>query len=105
MTIRILDNQKIDMTDDEYTMFQKIVQSYTVGLNKGEDLFSGLFRCNDQGIILYLIPPSKKHTSLEVFLFLQSLMMQQHLRLMHAEVSDVCCQLMEKIKEMDEKSK
>jgi len=105
MTIRVVDNQKLDMTDDEFTLYQKIVQSYTVGLNKGSDLFSGLFQSNDQGIILFLIPPSKKHTSLEVFLFLVALQNQQHLRLIHAEVADVVCQFLEKIKEMDEKSK
>ena len=29
MTIKIVDNKKVDMTEDEFNMYQKIVKSYT----------------------------------------------------------------------------
>jgi hypothetical protein len=68
--------------------------------NKGEDLFIDLFETDDNGVIMYLKPPSKRQTSFEVFLFLMSLMQHQHLRLMHKEVTDVCNQMKEKLREI-----
>ncbi len=93
MTIKIVDNKKVEMTDDEWSMYQKIVKSYTSLTNKGEDLFIDLFETNDDGIIIFLKPPSKRQTSLEVFLFLMSLMQHQHLRLMHKQVDDAVAEM------------
>lgn len=98
MSIYIIDNKKLDMTDDEYLMYQKIVKAYTTPTNKGEDLFIDLFETNNDGIIMFLKPPSRRQTSFEVFLFLMSLMQHQHLRLMHAQVDDLCEQVRKKIK-------
>ena len=86
MTIHVIDNKKVEMTSDEWDMYQNIVKSYTDLTNKGEDLFIDLFESNDNGIIIFLKPPSKRRTSLEVFLFLMSLMQNQHLRLMYQQV-------------------
>ena len=103
--MKVIDNKKIDLTEDEWNMYIKIVKSYTTITNKGEDLFTDLFETDDNGIIVYLKPPSKRQTSFEVFLFLMSIMQHQHLRLMHKEVGDMCLQMKEKIKELDEKLK
>lgn len=97
MTIRVVDKKKLEMTDDEWTMYQKIVQSYTTATNKGEDLFIDLFETDEKGIIVFLKPPSKFRTSFEVFLFLMSLMQHQHLRLMHQQVDEVCKEMREKM--------
>lgn len=86
------------MTQDEWLMYEKIAKSYTIGTNKGEDLFIDLFEVDNNGIIIFLKPPSKRQTSFEVFLFLMSLMQHQHLRLMHAQIDDLCDQIKEKIK-------
>lgn len=101
--MRIVDNKKIDMTDDEWNMYQKIVKSYTNLNNKGEDLFIDLFETNDDGIIIFLKPPSKRQTSFEVFLFLMALCQHQHLRVMRKEVDDMCEQIKIKLKEIDQK--
>jgi len=98
MAFRIIDNKKVDMTQDEWLMYEKIVKSYTIGTNKGEDLFIDLFEVDSDGIIIFLKPPSKRQTSFEVFLFLMSLMQHQHLRLMHAQIDDLCAQVKQKIK-------
>src|ERR1700688_234590 len=103
MTIRIVDSKKLNMTEDEYKMFQKIVKSYTTATNSGEDLFRDLFETDDQGIIMFLKPPSKFRTSFEVFLFLMSLSQHQHLRLMETQVMDICAQMKHKISELDAK--
>jgi hypothetical protein len=88
MAIRVVDNKKLEMTDDEWDMYQKICKSYTDVTGKGEDLFMDLFETNDEGIIIFLKPPAKRRTSLEVFLFLMSLMQHQHLRLMYQQIDD-----------------
>ena len=103
MPMHIIDNKKIDMTDDEWNMYQKIVKSYTDATNKGEDLFRDLFETDDNGNIIFLKPPSKFRTSLEIFLFLMSLFQHQHLRLMHGQVADICNQMKDKMRELDEK--
>jgi len=93
MAIRVIDNKRLDMTDDEFAMYQKIVQSYTDITGKGEDLFMDLFEANTDGIIIFLKPPSKRRTSLEVFLFLMAVMQHQHLRLMHQQVDEAVAEL------------
>lgn len=85
------------MTDDEWAMYDKIVKSYTTATNKGEDLFIDLFETDNDGIIIYLKPPSKFRTSFEVFLFLMSLMQHQHLRQMHKQVDEACKEIKEKL--------
>ena len=97
MPLRIIDNKRVDVTEDEWAMYTQIVKSYTDLHGKGENLFIDLFETNDQGIIIFLKPPAKRRTSFEVFLFLMALMQHQHLRLMHAQVDDVLNQLKQKI--------
>lgn len=91
--IQIIDNKKVEMTADEHQMYQKIVKSYTTHTNKGEDLFIDLFETNDDGIIVFLKPPSKRQTSFEIFLFLMALMQHQHLRLMRQQVDEALAEL------------
>lgn len=103
MAMRIVDNKKLDMTNDEYELYQKIVKSYTTNSNKGADLFIGLFHSDDKGIIQFLIPPNQHQTSLECYLFLMSLMQNQHLRILYDEVEYMCSQMKEKMQEIDRK--
>lgn len=103
MSMHIVDNKKIEMTDDEWSLYQKIVKSYTSLTNKGEDLFIDLFETDNNGIIIFLKPPSKRQTSFEVFLFLMALQQQQHIRLMYQQVDDVCAQMKNKLKELSSK--
>jgi len=103
--IKIINNKRVDMTADESAMYDKIVKSYTTLTNKGEDLFIDLFETDDHGIITYLRPPSKRQTSMEVFLFLMSLMQHQYLRLFQSQVQDICDQMKVKMAEIDEKLK
>lgn len=93
MAIRIVDNKKVDMSNDEWAMYQKIVKSYTDLTGKGEDLFIDLFESDNNGTIIFLKPPSRRRTSLEVFLFLMSLMQHQHLRLMHQQVDEAIAEM------------
>ncbi len=103
MPYRIIDNKKVEMTQDEYSLFEKIVKSYTTLTNNGEDLFIDLFEVDDNGTIIFLKPPSKRQTSFEVFLFLMSLQQQQHLRLMYKHIEDMANQIKTKMVEIDTK--
>ena len=100
--MRIIDNKKIDLTDDEWSMYKNIVKSYTTNTNKGEDLFIDLFETDESGMIIFVKPPSKRQTSFEVFLFIISVMVHQHLRSSNKQVDDVCNQMKAKMKELDE---
>lgn len=91
--IQIIDNKKVEMTPDEHQMYQRIVKSYTNLTNKGEDLFIDLFETDDDGIIIFLKPPSKRQTSFEIFLFLMALMQHQHLRIMRKQVDDAIAEV------------
>ncbi|HEY5267802.1 MAG TPA: hypothetical protein VII94_01555 [Candidatus Saccharimonadales bacterium] len=103
MVVRVVDNKRLEMTNDEWTMYQKIVKSYTTQTNKGEDLFVDLFEVDNDGIIIFLKPPSKRQSTMEVFLFLMSLFQHQHIRLMRNAVSDIVSQMTEKMHELDKK--
>lgn len=103
MSIKIIDNKRIDLTVDEWNMYQKIVRSYTTATSKGEDLFIDLFETDEHGIITFLKPPSKRQTSLEVFLFLMAVFQHQHLRVMYARIDDMWLQIKGKMEEIDAK--
>jgi hypothetical protein len=99
MVFRIIDNKKVEMTNDEWIMYENICRSYDDVNFKGSELFTGLFEVDDNGIIVFLRPPSTRKTSFEVFLFLMALMQNQHLRLMHKQVDELCAEIRNKIKE------
>lgn len=94
--IKIIDHKKVEMTPDEWQLYQNICKSYDSETFKGSLLFEDLFETDNDGIIVFLKPPTNKHSTLQVFLFLSSLMQQQHLRLMHQQVNDLCTKLNQK---------
>ena len=103
MPVRIIDNKKVDMTEDEWALYQKIVKSYTIPPNKGEDYFMDLFETDNNGIIIFLKPPSQRRTSFEIFLFLMALFQHQHIRMMHNQVDDIVNQMKTKMSEIEQK--
>lgn len=101
MAIRVVCNMKLDMTGDEFGLYQNIVKSYTVGQNRGEDLFTDLFVSDEQGMIRFLRPPSKRQTSMEIYLFLMTLQQQQVMRTINKQVDDMVSQIKTKVSEID----
>lgn len=92
-TPRIIDHKKVMMTTDEWNMYEQICRSYDRANFKGEDLFTDLFETDDDGIIIFLKPPSKRFTSMEVFFFLMAVMQHQHITLMYSRVEDACARV------------
>lgn len=97
--LRVITNKRIDLTDDEWIMFQKICDSYkSYG---GEVLFEDLFETDRNGLIQFLKPPSKRQTSLEIFLFLVSVFNHQHIRAMEDQANLLFKDLREKQAQTD----
>lgn len=95
--IRIIDNKKVEMTNDEWNMYQDICKSYDRTNFNGKDLFIDLFESDNDGILIMLRPP-KTYTSMEVFMFIMALMTQQHLRIAHAQVKKLCDDVRDRLK-------
>jgi len=85
MTLRIIDNKRVELTNDEWKTYQEICSSYDKPNFQGKDLFKDIFETNDKGTIIFIRPP-KGFTSIEVLYFIQSVMLHQHLRLMYSEI-------------------
>jgi hypothetical protein len=77
--LRIINHKRIELTDSEYKLYQEICRSYDTPKFKGEDLFKDLFETDQSGLIIFLRPPTKAYTSMEVYMFLVNVMVHQHL--------------------------
>lgn len=99
--IRIIDNKKINLTADEFALYNKIATSYDRQNFQGKDLFKGLFETDDNGIIIFLKPPTAKYTSMEVYMFLIGVMVHQHLGVACEHVDKLGASLVGKIIECD----
>jgi hypothetical protein len=100
--IRIIDNKKIDLTDDEFRLYEEICRAYDRPHFKGKDLFKGLFETDKDGIIIFVRPPTG-FTSMEVFLFIESIFCHQHVRQMYKVADSIHSQLKEKVLHLDQK--
>jgi hypothetical protein len=85
--VRIIDHKKVLMTDDEHRLFEEICKGYDRPNFNGQDLFQDHFEVNDSGIIIFVKPPHQQYSSMEVFTFLISLMVNQQLRIARDQVS------------------
>lgn len=83
--LRIIDNKRVDLTDTEYKIYQKLCEEYTEKYFQGKELFTGLFEVNDDGIILFVKPQHQRKFSMEIYCFMLSVMQNQHLRIMQKQ--------------------
>ena len=81
------------MTDHEYEAYNQICTAYV----QGKDLFKDLFETDENGVIIFIKTPNKMF-SLEALLFIQNLMVHQHLRIIYKEFN----KSMEELKQMKE---
>jgi hypothetical protein len=87
--LRIIDNKKIELTNSEFDLYEQICHSYDTAQFKGSDLFKDLFETDENGIIIFLRPPAKSYSSLEVIIFLTNIMIHQHLRCSAAKIDSL----------------
>jgi hypothetical protein len=102
--IRIICNKKIELTEDEWKLYQEIAASYDEPpMTKGESLFQNLFETDDDGIIQFLRPPSQRYTSMEVFLFLVTVFQQQHARVIYGKLEELMNDVRVKLSEIEKR--
>ncbi len=99
--IRIIDNKRVDLTNDEFSLYEKICRSYDRPNFKGEYLFEDLFESDDKGFITFLKPPTN-YTTPEVIFYLIDITVHQHLRRSCGEVDLVIAEARKTITEMRE---
>lgn len=97
--IRIIDNKKVSMTNDEYLSYEDICKGYDRPNFKGKDLFQDHFEVNEDGVIIFVKPPHKKYSSMEVFTFLISLMVNQQLRIAQDQIATMISEARQKFSE------
>jgi hypothetical protein len=101
MAIKIVDAKRVEMTTDEWTLYEKICASYDdLPAQRGRDFFQDLFESNEEGLITFLKPP-KRQSTMEVCLFLINLMCQQHLRKSAKLVEEAVKRVDEKLQQID----
>jgi len=96
MVLRIIDNKRIDLTAAEWELYLEICKSYDSAHRKGKDLFGGLFETDKNGIIIFLRPPTRKYSSMEVYMYLVGVMVHQHLGTACDQVDALTQRMLEK---------
>ena len=81
---KIIDNKKVDLTQEEFDLYEQLCKTYTRDYFNGKDLFINLFETDNDGLITFLRPPSSTF-SMEIVIFLQNIMTHQHLRKIYRE--------------------
>lgn len=97
--LRIIANRRISLTDDEFNEYNRIVEAYSKNQMDGKVLFDDLFETDQEGLLIFLKAP-KKMFSFEVVVFLQNVMINQHLRKIYTEHDDVLKELRQEIQEL-----
>ena len=72
--IRAVDSKRLDLSDDEFNYYNKLVEKF------GEKDFKGLFTSDKNGQITSISPPLDKQISMGVMFFILNVMMNQRLR-------------------------
>lgn len=84
MTLRIISNKRINLTETEYKLYEEICKAYSRQNFNGKDLFNDLFECDQDGNIIFIRSPQQQF-SFEIIIFLQNIMLNQHLRKIYSE--------------------
>lgn len=87
--IRVVDYKGVDMTDEEFEYYNRLVKEFTFGMYNGKDQFHDMFDVDDEGCISLIRPPLKKEVGWAVIVFLQNLMINQRLRRLERKVKEI----------------
>jgi len=84
----IIDHKSVDMMDEEYAYYKKLVEEFTIGMSNGKDQFRDLFDVDGDGCITLVRPPIRKQIGWGVLFFIQNLMINQRIRRMERQVEE-----------------
>jgi len=87
VSLQVVDHKPVDMTDDEFGYYKRLVAEFTVGMSDGRDQFRDLFDVDGDGCITFIHPPIRRQVGWGVLFFVQNLMISQHLRKMEKQVN------------------
>jgi len=82
--LRIIDNKRVEITESEFQLYDEICKSFSKDNFDGKFLFKNLFETDGEGIITFLRAPTTTF-SMEIVIFLQNLMVRQHLTRIYKE--------------------
>lgn len=99
MSLRIIAHRRIDLTQEEFDLYEKLCKTYSRDHFDGKDLFIDLFETDKDGLIIFLRPPSATF-SMEIIIFLQNIMTHQHLRKIYKEHEEAVKELKELLNEV-----
>lgn len=85
---RVIDFKSVEMMDEEFEYYNKLVQEFTFGVYNGKDQFHDVFDVDEDGCISLIRPPLKKEVGWAIIVFLQNLMINQRLRRMESWVRE-----------------
>lgn len=80
MGLRVVDYKQVEMEEEEYEYYKKLVESYNYGTYSGKEQFHDVFEVDEEGCITFINPPIGKQIAWAVLFFLQNLMINQRLR-------------------------
>jgi hypothetical protein len=101
--VKIINNKKILMTEEEWVAFNNICRSYDRPNWKGEELFVDLFNSDDAGNITFINPPSTRYTSLEAYLFICSIYQHQSVRFYEKRIDTLVQKYENKLSDLTKK--
>jgi len=102
MTLKIIDNKRIEMTVDEYDMYKDICRAFDRPNFQGEELFKGHFETDKHGMITMITPPMNRQNSPIVHSFLLNIQNNQQLRVNRKIVETLVKEASDKIKALTE---
>lgn len=76
--MRVIDNQKVDMTDEEWNYYTDLVKGFTDSKVNGSLYFKNLFTTDERGYIIMITP--KHEVPWLILFFVQNLMINQRLK-------------------------
>lgn len=81
--IKAIANQKIDLSSEEYRYYQELEKVF------GKDAFMNLFKTDEDGKIISVIPQSAAPTAMVIIFFFLNVMYNQRLRKLDAWIDKV----------------
>jgi hypothetical protein len=87
--MKVVDYKQIDMTNEEYEEYKKLVDAFTYGTYSGKDQFRDLFEVDGDGCITLIKTPVGRQIGWGIIFFLQNLMINQRLRRMEEKLEEM----------------
>ena len=78
--MKVIDYKKVDMTEEEYAYYLRLVEQFSKPNYDGKEQFRDVFDVDGDGCISFIRPPLGREIGWGVLFFLQNLMINQRLR-------------------------